>query len=483
MGDSVPISMGRGSNKARFGQGGATQFVNAYVEDMGEAGKTSFSAYAINGWNAFASLPNGNGVRRMLGVDDVLLAVANRLLFSTNAFGTAVTTIGGIPSDGFVTMAHNRKTPNKQVAIVCDGLWFIYEGGTLTQGSDTDLPPPIFVVESDGYFFFLIQDGRWFLAGPNEGLSIDPLDFAEAEASSDKNVAAAVRGRTFIPFGEKSAEFWDPNGDPIFPYSRTTAIDVGCYAAGTVANLLVTKGGTARDMVIFAGTNKEGAYAGIMALDGYQPTVISSPEVDRLVRDEPNKAALRCLAWTEDAHSYYTLSGTSFSTTWDGKTGEWHDRRSISSPRWNAGCVVQFGGMTLFGHQTSNTIANSLPDVFDENGSPIVWQIQPPPIHMYPKWFKVNTVYVDMITGVGLNSGNDDDDQPELVFDYSKDGGVSWAVARRIPLGGMNERYRRVKIRSLGRFDHNGVTLRFRCSAKVVKGLQQLAIDATPLKG
>lgn len=482
MSEPIPVAFGRGSNRARHGQGGIARFVNAYVEDMGEEGKTSFSAFAINGWQLFATLSGGGALRRMAVVDNTLLAVAGRTLFSVNAAGTNVTAVGGIFADGMVTMAHNRKTPFKQVVIVSDGLWWLYEGGGLTQGSDADLPAPIYVVEIDGYFVFIIADGRFFIAGPNEGSEIDPLDFAEAEASSDGNVAAAVRGRTLIIMGERSTQFWDPNGSEDFPFSPTTSIDVGCYAAGSVANLLVTRGDAVVDTVIYAATDKHGSYCGIVALDGYTASIISTPEVDRLIRDEVSKANLMAMAWTEDARPFYAISGTDFTVTWDGKSKEWHHRKSPGSNRWNASCVAQLADQVLFGHRTESEIFKSLPTVFTEDGQPIVWQIQPPPIHIWPKSFKIDELQLDMITGVGLNSGNDDDDDPELVIDYSKDGGDSWAVQRRASLGQQAQRKTRVKERWFGRFDHNGVTFRFRCSAAVVKGLQQMALRTTALR-
>ena len=134
------------------------------------------------------------------------------------------------------------------------------------------------------------------------------------------------------------------------------------------------------------------------------------------------------------------------------------------------------------GHVTDNTLHKSLPTLFSEGDDPILYRIQPPPIHMYPKNFKVAEAHFDFITGVGLNSGDDDDDDPEVVFDYSKDGGDSWAASRRVAIGAQAQRKTRVKVRSLGRFDHNGVTFRLTCSANVVRGLQQMAIRATPLR-
>jgi hypothetical protein len=39
-----------------------------------------------------------------------------------------------------------------------------------------------------------------------------------------------------------------------------------------------------------------------------------------------------------------------------------------------------------------------------------------------------------------------------------------------------------VKERTFGNFDHNGMTLRLACSAQVAKSIQQVALEAVPLK-
>lgn len=474
--------MGRGSNKGRMPQQGVAQHVNAYLELIGPHGKTQESVVAINGQENFATCTGAMGVRALHERSSVALAVVDRVLF-TLSIGGAALVAGGIGADGPVFMATNKKTPSAQTAIVCDGLWYLYDAGGLVQGSDPDLPPPIAVVESDGYLFFIIRDGRFFIAGPNEGSAIDPLDFAEAESSSDENVGAAIRGRTLIPFGTKSIEFWDPNGDEVFPYARTQAIDIGCFAGGTIANVAVTgQNGQITDTVMFAGADQSGAYIGVMMLEGYSAVVVSTPYLDRLIRDEPTKDNLRAFSWTEDGHNFYAISGTNFTEVFDGKTREWHTRRSHGRNRWNPNCVCHFSGMTLFGHETSNVIRKSLATLFDEAGDPIHYEVIPPPIHRWPEGIKVNAVYADMVTGVGRNIGDDDTDEPEIVMDASGDGGVHYGAARRVKIGSQGQRHVRVRERMWGLYDHNGMTLRIRCSAAVVKVLQQLAVDADPVR-
>jgi hypothetical protein len=470
--------MGRGSNKARHGQGGQAQFINAYVEDMGQAGKTPFTSYAINGLELYQSIGTSNAMRVLFPLDDTLLMMTGRQLY-TKREGLAPVHVGGVSGDGFMTMAANRRTPNKQVAIITDGLPYLYEAGTLRELNDPDLPPPVAVAEVDGYFIFPIADGRWFLAGPNIA-DVDPIDFAAAEGSADGNVMVIVRGRTILFFGFNSTEFWDANGDPFFPFGRTAVIRVGCYAAGTVAKMLNESGGSAVETVVFAATDHNGAYAGIRMLEGYTPTRISTPEVDRLVRDEPDKASLRAFGWSEDGKPFYLLTGTNFTKVYS--NGEWHDRKSHNLPRWRISCHAQFGNRVLFGDYADSKVYESRFDLLDEAGAPIIWQMQPPPIHTWPAGFKLNGVYADMISGVGQVSGNAEDMEPELLLSVSKDGGSEFGVQRRIPLGVAGARYVKVSERAFGLCDGNGATLRFTCSAGVVKGMQQLAVDLKQLR-
>jgi hypothetical protein len=477
----VPVSIGKGSNKSRYGQEGLCEFTNAYIEERGESGKQPFVAYCINGLELFTTLTNGAGVRAALALDSLGLVVAGRILFSTDTTGSTVLTVGGIGSDGFVTMARNRKTPSPQVAIVCDGLWYIYEAGTLTQGTDPDLPPPCAVVEKDGYFVYLIPDGRWFIAGPNDGLNINAIDFAEAESSADGLVMGAVRGPDLVLAGQRSMEFWHDTGGT-FPFSRVTSIDMGCYAAGTLQKIIAVKSDRLVDSIIWCATDYKGAFNGVHMLDGYTPFKISTREVDRLIRDEPTPGNLRAMAWTEDAHAFYAISGTNFTRVYDTAIGEWHKRVSFGDVRWRCGAQLTLNGMTLFGDYATNKLYRSKPTLMNENGERIYWSIEPPPIHMFPMGFLVPAIHVDALTGVGTTTATEQDADPELLIQYSRDGGLSYGPARSEKMGTTAQRFKSIKSRGLGRFGANGMSMRFSSTANVSRGIQGLSIVAKPLR-
>lgn len=479
--EPVPISLGRGSNKGRHGQEGIASFTNCYAEKLGEGGKVEWPIYAINGLASFATLADSDGVRAMLTVDSQILIVAGRRLFTSSA-AAAIAAVGGIPSDGFVTMARNRRSPNPDVVIVCDGQWFIYNGGTLTQGSDPDLPPPIVVAEIDGYFVFLIADGRWFLSGVDD-TSIDGLDFTEAQSSPDRNVMAAVRGRELIIMGTRSLEFYVDNaGSGDFPFTRLQTARIGCYAAGSVQQIVLQPAsGSAVDSVIWAATDSEGTYNGIRVLDGYSGTRISTPEVDRLVRAEADPTQLRSMAWTEGEHAFYCLSGTAFSMCWDSGTGQWHGRESYGLLRHRTQCHAQIGQAHIFGDYAQGLLYRSDPEVFDEVGEPLVATLVTPPVYMGANPFIVDALHIDALTGVGVNSALTEDANPQLMLDYSDDGGASFGGLRMVDLGADAQRHVQIKELGFGRFDGNGVSFRMACSARVVKGFLGASVVARKL--
>lgn len=479
--DLVPISFGTGSNPARYGLAGITQFENAYIHDLGEEAKVSFSAFAINGCEELATVGGDSTaiIRSLFNLDGVLLVVCGRLLYSTNEAGDTPALIGGIPSDGFVTMARNRQaTP--QVMIVCDGLWFVYQGGTLTQGTDPDLPPPIAVVEMNGYFVLIIQDGRWFITDI-DAVTVDALDFTSADSNADGNVMGARRGSELLIMGGKTTQFYRETGSGDFPFAHIQTIDVGCYAAGSVANVVTVRGGIA-DTVVWAATDSKGAYSSIVILNGYNAEPISTDEVDRLIRNEPDPSSIRSMAWQESGHSYYAIMGTSFTRVWDAKTGKWHSRKSFNEARWRMSCHAHVGSTVVFGDFETNKLYRSDESLLDEDGNPIVWTIVSPNINAGPYRFKLPALSIDMVTGVGVAGAADHTANPELMIDYTKDGGASYAALRLASLGAEAQRNVHITQRGYGNFDKNGVSFRLRCSANVVKALMGMHVAVKRLK-
>jgi hypothetical protein len=217
----------------------------------------------------------------------------------------------------------------------------------------------------------------------------------------------------------------------------------------------------------------------VYLLNGFTPLKISTDEVDRLIRDEPNKDVIRSFARSEDGHVFYEISGASWTRVFDTRTGYWHRIVHSGLTRSRYGTYAFFGGKHVFGSYTDNTLWTSRADLFTEGGgNPIDWTIITPTVHMSPYRFRVNSIHIGALTGVGLVSGADEDTQPALLVDYSKDGGQNYGAQRSCALGAAAQRGVRLIQSAFGMFGRNGVIWRFQCSAAVMKGLQELAIDA-----
>jgi hypothetical protein len=473
----VPVQLGLRSNRGRFGVDGAARLINCFAEELGEEGKIPYPIYASAGWANFATLAGG-GVRAVLELNGELYAVAGRVLNRVDS-GGGVTQIGGVASDGLVTMARNRRSV-PQIAITCDGVNQIVSGGILALISDPDLQAANSVTHLDGYFVWGLSDGRMFSSQIDDGTSIDGLDFATAEANPDGLRRVFARGRDLIAAGQRSIEFWANTGGETFPFTRTTSIDVGCLSPGSVCSVLI-KRGSVSDAVGLIGTNADGNYAGVFLLQGYSPQKISTPQVDRDILADPNPEAISATSWDDGTHSFYKISGTSFSHVYDAPTGLWHERKSYGLDRWRASTVTGLGTRLIVGDYASPKLYVMSADYVAEDTSPIALEVHTPPVHAYPHKMLTNAVYLDVIPGVGLNSSGDELD-PTVGISYSEDGGATWSAERMVAIGRQGERRKRVKSNRWGISGEDGRTWRIRMSANVAKGLTGMAADVEKLE-
>jgi hypothetical protein len=512
----IPLEIGTQSNYGRYGQDGKARLINGYAEELGKEGKHPYPIYAFPGLSDFATLTDGGAVRCMIDLDSYLYTVAGRAIYRIDTSGSGGSVpIGGLASDGHVTMARNRRAPNAQIAVVCDGAVKIITGTTVTDLGDSDLPPPNSVFPLSGYFVFTIPDGRYFWS-EIDGSGIDALDFASAEANPDGLVIGKALGQTAVLFGSRSTEFHTLTGGAEV-FARQHVINVGCYAAGSVAEIPIITPQVITDSLAFAATDRQGAYAGICVIENLSARKISNHAVDRAVRDEPNPLSITSCSWSDGGHAFYSISGSSFSWCWDSATGMWTERQSYGLLRWKVRSVQQFGGGLIAGDYTSNKLYRMSNTVYAEGSDPLIMTVQTPPVHAFPEALEFLALYIDVIPGVGIESEEaeatetdilawDDEDtiawddgdiiawdaveavpsthntDPEIMVSWSDDG-INFTPPRFIKIGQMGETIKRVKTPRLGQSKRGGGgrTFRFSVSAAVVKGIMAASIDVNKI--
>lgn len=367
------ISLGVRSNPSR----GDTQttLVNCYAEDVGEDNESKWVIYACDGFSSFSTL-TGSGagvVKGMLNFDDATLyAVAGQRINAIDTSGTA-TDLGALATSGYAYLARNRKSPNAQVMIVTsDGLVRLIENNVVTTPTyDPDVPTFNSVCALDGYFILTAANGEWFITSIDEGSAIDPIEFAQANSSPDGAVRGIVRGRDVIIAGPRSLEFYQNTGATDFPFERTTSTNIGVAYAPTMVNLAAVIDGVSQDTVIFAGNNADGSFAGVMMLDGYAARKISSPDLDRAIRDEPTKSSIRAFTRIDNGHVMYCITGTSFSKEYNANTGHWHDRTSTGITPWRIVDACHFNGATILADYAAATLYRQSSSITPGNASTV----------------------------------------------------------------------------------------------------------------
>lgn len=463
------ITLPARSNPGRFGPDDAARLINCYAEDAGPDGKSKLPIHVNSGWETFAALTGQGIIRAGLVLNGAIYCVAGDKACKVSASGviTVLGTVGGPDLTKLVTMDRNRKvTP--QICITVDNFVYLIESDVLSTLVDVDLQPDVnSVTHIDGYFVLFCDSGTFQLTSIDEGSTIDALDFSTASAHPDGGVRCASRNRDLVLFGSESVEFWSNTGGT-FPFTRTTSAtgpDAGLLAAGSVAALNQTLAYVASDRTV-------------RMLNGYTPTRISTHSVERSISGDPDPAAITALAWTEDGHVRYEVSGTDYTWIYDATNGTWTEAKSYGYDRSRAGVYINLDGRHIFGDFMSGRLFERAKRFFDESGDPIVWEVRMSPVHDFPRRLKHNALFIDVMTGAaGTPSA-----EPQIMVDYSDDGGKTFSTQRLLSLGLQGQRMKTVKTLRLGRSGPQGRVYRLSGSAAHATCILDVRIEAEALK-
>lgn len=459
--DFKPISLGNKSNPFRKGRNFAARLVNCYAEDNGEEGVSPFSVYPSAGFVNFGAQMDDAGIRNALPVGNSLYVVAGRNLYLVDTFGNS-DLIGGIPTDGPVYMERNRRSPT-QIGIVSDGNFYIVDTNIVTQINDPDLPAPNSLGYHDGYFLFSILDGRWFISALNDGSAVDGLDFTRAESNPDNLLRIIGFEREVVAFGTGSIEWYQNTGNADFPYSRSAARNIGCLAGGTVCAVASDQ----ENALFFVASDHT-----VRRIQGYTPTTISTNEITDLIRAYVEGGGdldqMTATSWEDGGRFYYSLSCPDWTREYNTKSG-WGDRKSYLQDRWRVGKVVRFGTKLVACDFAKGQLYEMSDDYSEEAGDPLIMDIIPPPVNVSPYRFICDAIRLNCLTGVGLNNDEDQNENPYAVISVSRDNGKTWHGHESVSLGTQDQTQVNPKVYRLGKFDRQGMTLRFRVSAKVMR--------------
>lgn len=419
------------------------------MDDLGTGKDREVAALVPTpGLKLLLTLPNAPVRGLYYASNGQLFAVGGTKLYRISS-AWAYTELGTLSTGtGAVSMSDN----GSQVVIV-DGSFGYYwdlNASSFTTINDAAFYPADQVTFQDGYFIYNRKNTQQFFIGPiNAVTPFDPLDIASVEGSPDKLIGLIAMAQNVYMFGAQSIEVFYDSGDT-FPFTRIqgAVVDVGCYAAFSIAKL--------QNQLYWLGGDETGQGI-IYRMQGYQPQRISTPAIESVIRslDPDTLPSARAWVYQQGGHSFYCLNLPGANSTWcfDAATQLWHERvylDFITLERHRADCAAAAYGKNVVGDYVNGNVYALDQSTYNDNGGSIARIRSAPHVSQDMVNLFHHSFQLDMEAGVGLD-GTGQGIDPQVMIRWSDDGGHTWSNGRTASCGKIGKTKTRVIWRRLGR--------------------------------
>jgi len=431
----------------------AQRMVNTYLEPGPAAAKIPAAVVAAFGIKPYLTVGSGP-LRGGIRINQAVYVVSGGTLYSV--VDGAATALGSITGSGPVFMAGD----GSHLMVTANGPGFIWDGASLIQITDENFP---------GYQWMTYLDG-YFIGGPGKGqfyinhTAFDPtvwnaLDFATTESGPDDIVGGIVDHREVFLGGRQKFEVWYNSGDADFPLTRTAS---GYMEIGLASRFGLTK---ADNSVFFPASDGT-----IRRVNGYTPVRISTIAIEQAIAKFASQECIG-LSWIENGHTLVAFSYAEGTFVYDVSTQLWHERQSYGRQNWTVGFIVRMPNMTLVGDANSNRLGILDAQSFTEWDSPIVSTAISPTTPNIPH----ASLELEFESGVGSLSGQGQN--PEVMLQFSEDGGRTWSNEIRRSLGQRGDFKRKALFNRLGKPRLGNRVYRYSISDPVRRTLVQALLN------
>lgn len=423
--------------------------LNVYFEQRKDQDKTKVAIYGTPGLKQKFQLatPLNLPVRGLLGTQSSLYVAAYNQFQDVAANGMAKFTGSLASSGGLVSLAANAG--GSQV-VIADGV-----SGYLYTPSSTTLStlPASFPIGAKtctfaGGFFVAEQPGTqyFWVSNANDGSTWGSLAFAAAYAYPDNLLAVDNLSGNLLTFSEQHMEYWQVTGNTPQPFAPilSAANEWGLAALFSRAHV--------GQSIIFLAQNREGQ-AQFVRLSGFSHEVVSDPDIDSIVNGLGTISDAVGMSYGLDNHKFYQVSfpKANRSFLYDTTSGIWSETQtgpSLSPVRHTANLSTYYAGQTIASDYATNLIYTFDPASYTDNGTTIARELVTRHILSDFNRIRISSFYLDMETGVGLQSGQGS--APQLMVSYSKDNGRTWSAERWVSPGVIGNYLARVILRRFG---------------------------------
>lgn len=286
------------------------------------------------------------------------------------------------------------------------------------------VPTATDIAWSDGYFILAEGGTNRFRVSDLQSFNVDTLSFASSEGNPDIVLALKVLNRYLYVFNEKTTEVYADTGNADFPFERIQGgfIEMGCAAARSVAKIIST--------VCWLGRSEDGEGI-VYSIEGSQPKRISTHAIEQAIRGYADISTATAYSYQTGGHGFYVLNFAEATWVYDLATGLWHERAYsnegvLERHRAQYCAFVQARRAHLVSDYETNKIYTLSESVYSDDGDEIVRIRATPHLSSGRNRLFCSRFSLDMEVGVGLD-GDDQGSDPEVVLDWSDDGGHTWS--------------------------------------------------------
>ncbi len=403
----------------------AQRTVNFYSEHQPQDTKTPVAVFGVPGLVQFANLPTGP-IRGLWSLNGLLYAVGGQTLYSVSSTGVVTAVGGAIQGTGIVSMSDNGES-GKQLIIVNGTMGYIYSvAGGFQLITDANFQAANRVTFFDDYFVLDWKGtNKVFISALLDGTTYPALGFQSAEVDPDLVLAVVNQQENLLIFGQKTVETWFDSGAVNFPFQR---VDGATIQRGTAAAFTPIK---EDNSVFFLGDDLI-----FYRLDGIFIRRVSTHALEHAWQAYPVVSDAFTFSYTYEGHKFIVLTFPTENATWvhDVATGLWHERESFdmnynSLGRWRGNCFYNAYNKLLVGDAFSGNIGVLDSNVYTEFDNPIIGTLVSPPLHSDRKRVFMSRFELDMEAGTGNDNSPGDD--PQVMMDWSGDGGHTFNIPQK----------------------------------------------------
>ena len=418
----------------------AQRRLNCYWEIQSDGDKANAVIYGTPGTTLQAVLPN---IIRGMRVSGSLMTVVNGSIVSqlNTALGQTLLSGSMTSMSGRVSMDVNATQ-----MIIVDGIAgyiITLPSGAVTAIADADFRNGCRTCTYVGGYFIVERPStaQFWVCDLNNGLSWSALFYQSAFSSAETLVAVDSDHGVLILFGTTYMEYWTPNGALDFPFGalRSAAQQYGLAAIWSRAHI--------NNGIAFLGSNPQGENQ-VFFLDlisGYAPQKISNSDIENIIRSLSVKSNATALSYMVDGHPMYQLTfpTDNISLLYDFGTSIWSETQTgVALTGRHVGDIAQtFNAVSYVSDYSNANLYKVDPDSYTDNGTAIKRQLVSRHLGDGNQG-SIDELFVDMQTGVGLQSGQGS--IPQIMLDVSKDGGRTYGNQRFLPMGVVGQYENRV---------------------------------------